>query len=331
MYRNYRQLRDGWTKNLALLFPNPGWLAAKSLLLWAFPWAALFLIIFGVAKHSWWNTFVVFAFVWPMARLRRANFDWTMEFLGALFGMPMFAYLLLRSKRAHANGRVSWKGRTYDPKESVNDFPHHATHNRRTTLMKLTLALIIPTILSLELFSPATPPGIRGVHPTVAITSQDTEAPALSSQTLIEPGARIGPLKLGDSRDRALELFPKKSEDQEWNDKCGGGTTLDWVDSQNPTGHGDLYIRLNKKGKIFQIESATTRFRTAEGITTFDHADKVAENYKDLRAYTSVNATGPRSRRPPTRLLDRQEKWHRLRLRLLSQGAQTLRLQNHRV
>ena len=127
MYRNYRQLRDGWTKNLALLFPNSGWLAAKSLLLWAFPWAALFLIVFGVAKHSWWNTFVVFAFVWPMARLRRANFDWTMEFLGALFGMPMFAYLLLRSKRAHTNGRVSWKGRTYDPKKSVNDFPHHAT------------------------------------------------------------------------------------------------------------------------------------------------------------------------------------------------------------
>ena len=29
MYRNYRQLRDGWTKNLALLFPNPGWLAMK--------------------------------------------------------------------------------------------------------------------------------------------------------------------------------------------------------------------------------------------------------------------------------------------------------------
>ncbi len=34
MYRNYSQLRDGWTKNLALLFSNPGWLAVKSLLLW---------------------------------------------------------------------------------------------------------------------------------------------------------------------------------------------------------------------------------------------------------------------------------------------------------
>jgi hypothetical protein len=161
--------------------------------------------------------------------------------------------------------------------------------------MKLTLALLVPTIFLLEISSPATPPGIRGTLPVAAIASQEqeTEAPAVSSQTLIEPGARVGPLKLGDSRDRALELFPRKGEDQEWDDKCGGGTTLDWVDSQNSTGHGDLYIRINKKGKIFQIDSATTRFRTAEGITTFDHADKVAENYKDLRAYTMLSPPVP--------------------------------------
>ena len=48
--------------------------------------------------------------------MRRANFDLTTEIMGALFGMPMFAYLLLRSKRAHANGKVAWKGRTYSDK-----------------------------------------------------------------------------------------------------------------------------------------------------------------------------------------------------------------------
>ena len=107
-----------------------------------------------------------------------------------------------------------------------------------------------------------------------------------SGQVVIEPGLSVGPLKLGDSRERALELFPKKDEDQEWENRCG--TTLDWVDSSNPTGRGDVLIRL-KKGKVFQIESATTRFQTAEGITTFDHADKVAEAYKDLRAYTLLS------------------------------------------
>lgn len=100
--------------------------------------------------------------------------------------------------------------------------------------------------------------------------------------TMIEPGSRVGPLKIGDSRDRALELFPKKAEDQEWEDPCG--VTLDWVDAANPMGRGDVYIRL-RKGKIFQIESATTRFHTAEDITTFDSPEKVANTYKDLRAW----------------------------------------------
>jgi hypothetical protein len=30
MYRNWAQLREGWTKNLALLFPHPGFLAFQS-------------------------------------------------------------------------------------------------------------------------------------------------------------------------------------------------------------------------------------------------------------------------------------------------------------
>jgi glycosyltransferase involved in cell wall biosynthesis len=114
MYRNYRQLRDGWTKNLALLFPRPGWLAARTIDLWAIPWVALLLA--NVRHHQWWSAICVVGFVYLTTRLRRANFTWHSEILGALFGMPMFAYLLLRSKRAHAKGNVAWKGRTYSDK-----------------------------------------------------------------------------------------------------------------------------------------------------------------------------------------------------------------------
>jgi len=115
MYRNFAQLRAGWTKNLALLFPNPGWLAVKTLALWVIPWITLPLALAG----RWWgNAIFVGAFLYLTTRLRRANFTWGMEILGALFGLPMFAYLLLRSKRAHANGRVLWKGRTYSDKTS---------------------------------------------------------------------------------------------------------------------------------------------------------------------------------------------------------------------
>lgn len=127
MYRNFRQLRDGWTKNLALLFPDPGWLAIRTLLLWAIPWTVLVLMLAGVARQWWWGTVFVGAFVYVTTRLRRANFDLAMEFLGAVFGMPMFASLLLRSKRAHAKGNVGWKGRTYrgTVNPTVNE-PHSA-------------------------------------------------------------------------------------------------------------------------------------------------------------------------------------------------------------
>jgi hypothetical protein len=143
------------------------------------------------------------------------------------------------------------------------------------------MTFILPTILLLA-FTPRTA--------APAVTVQQSETSSVFSQLTIEPGARVGPLKLGDSYERVLELFPKKAEDQEWQDTCG--TTVDWVDAENKTGHGDLFIRL-KKGKVFQIESATTRFHTAEGITTFDHADKVANAYKDLRAFTLLTPPVP--------------------------------------
>ncbi len=142
------------------------------------------------------------------------------------------------------------------------------------------MTLILPTVLLLTLFAHYTPPK-TGAARAFAIAAQDSEARPLSGEVTIEPGLSIGPLKLGDTPERALELFPKKSEDLEWQNSCG--TTLDWVDAGNRTGHGDLFIRI-KKGKIFQIESTTTRFHTAEGITTFDHADKVASVWSSTRS-----------------------------------------------
>jgi glycosyltransferase involved in cell wall biosynthesis len=115
MYRNYRQLRDGWTKNLALLFPRPGRLALKVLALWALFWIVLVMVNARWAKR-WWNGIDFAILVWLLLRLRPGNFRSGRNLLGALFGMPMFAYLLLRSKRAHAKGTIPWKGRTYSDK-----------------------------------------------------------------------------------------------------------------------------------------------------------------------------------------------------------------------
>jgi glycosyltransferase involved in cell wall biosynthesis len=131
MYRNFRQLREGWTKNLAILFPRPGWLAAKTLILWALPWIAL--VLRGIAKETWWSVAFAAALAYVTIRLRRANFDLVMEVLGAIFGMPMFAYLLLRSKRAHARGDVSWKGRTYSGHRSPQNPERNSLHGNVPT------------------------------------------------------------------------------------------------------------------------------------------------------------------------------------------------------
>jgi glycosyltransferase involved in cell wall biosynthesis len=276
MYRNFHQLREGWTKNLALLFPNPGRLAMTTVLSWIFPWAVLFLKLARFLTTWWWDTVFVAGFLLMVGRLRRANFTSDMTLLGALFGMPMFAYLLICSKRAHARGNVSWKGRTYEANENTNKKdPNETTFQSRKTLMKTPLILLLPAFFLIS--APTSPAQISEIEPHFATTT-------------IEPGLGVGPLKLGDSRDRALELFPKKPEDQEWNDPCG--STIDWVDTSNPNGRGDVDIRL-KKGKVFQIESSTTRFTTADGITTFETPEKVAAAYKDMRAWVLLTPPAP--------------------------------------
>jgi len=105
MYRNWPQLRDGWTKNLALLFPHA---RRRAILLgawWFFGWLALPLFVPAAAL------FLV---------IRRAHFGLATTVTALAFGPPLFGYLLLRSHHAHATGGVSWKGRTYDtPPASV--------------------------------------------------------------------------------------------------------------------------------------------------------------------------------------------------------------------
>lgn len=98
MYRNWDQLREGWTKNLALLFPHPGARALALTAWWAIAWLLLPLVV--PAAALFW-------------RIRRANFDLASSLTALVLGPPVFAYLLLRSKAAHAAGRVSWKGRSY--------------------------------------------------------------------------------------------------------------------------------------------------------------------------------------------------------------------------
>jgi len=117
MYRSFTQLREGWTKNLALLFPSPARLAALRALEFLLIIAS-FAIDVATALHGRRQPATVGAMLAVvlyavfLARIRRAHFSWDANLL-ALLGLPMFSYLLLRSKNAHKKGNVSWKGRKY--------------------------------------------------------------------------------------------------------------------------------------------------------------------------------------------------------------------------
>ena len=117
MYRSFAQLREGWTKNLALLFPAPARLAALRAIEFVLIAASAAIAISATLRGRERSAaaagiLAVILYALFLNRIRRARFAWDANLL-AMFGLPMFSYLLMRSKAAHANGNVAWKGRKY--------------------------------------------------------------------------------------------------------------------------------------------------------------------------------------------------------------------------
>jgi glycosyltransferase involved in cell wall biosynthesis len=118
MYRSFRAMWDGWTKNLALLFPRPLSLAA----LRSFEFLALAisllagLLLFALGDHRdafFPLAFAALAYLNFISRVQQAHFPWKANLM-AFIGLPIFVLLLVRS-HLHSNvrGELTWKGRTY--------------------------------------------------------------------------------------------------------------------------------------------------------------------------------------------------------------------------
>lgn len=117
MYRSFAQLSEGWTKNLALLFRSPVRLAVLRLtefVLIVGSGAVAFLM--GLRGRTQASVAVgmlaVILAAFLARRIRKAHFSWDADVL-AVIGLPVFSYLLLRSRIAHRKGTISWKGRLY--------------------------------------------------------------------------------------------------------------------------------------------------------------------------------------------------------------------------
>lgn len=117
MYQGTADLIAGWTKNLALLFGRPVWLAVSRLLDFALL-VGLPLIALTVPWLVTWQK-AAFWVLWLRVvlrywtRTRRSNAS-ALDLLLAVFAMPLFSFLLVRSwQQVSVAKRVSWKEREY--------------------------------------------------------------------------------------------------------------------------------------------------------------------------------------------------------------------------
>jgi glycosyltransferase involved in cell wall biosynthesis len=118
MYKTTSEMIEGWTKNLALLFPKPLALALWRILdlvlffglpalalgiYWLLPWQRSVILLLWV--RTLWRFY---------SRVGRSNFP-AFDVAISILGIPIFVYLLVRSVISHRiKKKVVWKGRSYD-------------------------------------------------------------------------------------------------------------------------------------------------------------------------------------------------------------------------
>lgn len=121
MYRDFPQMWEGWTKNLALLFPHSRRLALSRLIEFGAIVACAGIAILKLARGEWLLGTIAVSIAAVLVfsltrRIRQAHFDWLSNSL-AILGLPLFAILLLNSDISHRRGSVRWKGREYGTKD----------------------------------------------------------------------------------------------------------------------------------------------------------------------------------------------------------------------
>lgn len=118
MYRTTAAMVEGWTKNFALLFPRPIYLACwrvlDILLFFGLPALAL-----GIPWLVGWQRGIILILwvrtLWRFyARVARSHFP-ASDIAISIFGVPLFVYLLIKSTIQHrVKKSVVWKGRSYN-------------------------------------------------------------------------------------------------------------------------------------------------------------------------------------------------------------------------
>jgi len=113
MYRSWTQMKEGWMKNLALLFKHPVGRALMLVGFWVFAWITLALGLAAVVSGYWKFAYFVTPWLLLYKRIASAKFRAATNLVAMAFGIPLVAYLFAGSILQRRNGAVIWKGRIY--------------------------------------------------------------------------------------------------------------------------------------------------------------------------------------------------------------------------
>lgn len=127
----------------------------------------------------------------------------------------------------------------------------------------------------------------NSIQTEIAKSSPAPTAPLPDNPNLTVAGKSVGLLRLGDSRERVFELFPKKpnyDEEYTYDENCCGCnyafSEIHWL----PPGFkaNGLFIYL-REGRVFQIRVEIDRFPTAEKIKQDSTPKEVRQHYPNLK------------------------------------------------
>jgi hypothetical protein len=163
--------------------------------------------------------------------------------------------------------------------------------DRRMKIQRVKLKLVVA--LSLVIF--------LGCDAAVSkLSNQVTQNPSPSNQdrssSLIVPGRSVGPVQLGDTRERAFaafsEVFGQKYFEEETLSSsssscfprqcCDGIATLRWLDFDKQQNGVSVYV---SKDRVLQIKVATTRYATAADIKHDSPPEEIRRYYPGLQAH----------------------------------------------
>ena len=127
MYRTFPQMWEGWTKNLALLFPSPEKLAAMRAGEFLLSFLGLTAFVAGLMVGNRLVALAGALVSLPVTfnffhRIRQAHFGWINTIISPA-GLPIFVLLLVNSRLHYKRKQVRWKGREYAPATTMEKVP----------------------------------------------------------------------------------------------------------------------------------------------------------------------------------------------------------------